>query len=104
MSTGPAGILFDNSIKFMITTKLENGFPICIGTGGFFLFVISLDGALVWVIGTIIGDSSTIIMKNPDTPVEGLIPTLGWLYIDGGEWIIDGSLTVVMIPAIGMKT
>ena len=100
-STGPSGELLGMPMIFTKTSKLENGFTVFSGTGGFLLFVISLDGALVWVIGTVIGVSTTIIMKNPETPVEGLIPTLGWLYLDGGEWIIDASLIVVMIPTGG---
>lgn len=95
--------MFDFKIKFTKTNKLENGFPVFVGTRGFFLFVVSLDGALTWVIGTHIGDATKIILKTLEIPVFGSIPISGWLYFDGGEWKIDVNLISVVIPTGGNK-
>ena len=89
-------------IKFSITSKVQNGFPVFIGFGGFFLFVMSLDGSLTWVIGTSIGDASKIILKNTESPVSDLIPSAGWLYLDAGEWKIDELLIFATIPTGGI--
>jgi len=102
-SSGASGQLFDMSMKFKNMSMQENGFPVFIGTGGFFLYVASIDDGLFWVIGPLIGDVSMIIMKSTETPVEGLMPTLGWLYFDGGDWKMDSYLISVAIPTGGFN-
>ena len=101
-SSGPAGELFDFSLKFTITSKQLNGFPVYSGTGGFYLFVILIDGKLTWVIGSDIDNTASIILKSTEVAILGSVrPTLGWLYLKNGEWTNDPSLVIVITPKGG---
>ena len=54
----------------------------------------------MWVVGTKVGDNSSVWMKNPETPATSWLPTFDWTYkVEGGEWIIDSGL--VSIPQKG---
>ena len=93
--------MFENAVKFKWTSKQENNFPVYIGSGDLFLFVLKLGYTLSWVIGPQIGDESTIIMKSTEACVKDSLPTSGWEYKDYQEWKTDSNLISALIPKEG---
>lgn len=98
-SSGPAGISLSLPISFKVINVQINGFDVCMGSDGNFLYV---NKDKKWVVGPKMGDLSLIFMQNLEV-ASPRVPSFDWQYREGkattGDWLDDASL--ISIPLKG---
>ena len=94
-SSGSAGASLSLPISFKVIDVQINGFDVCIGSDGSFLFVNEVNN---WVVGPKMGDLSLFFMQNLEVASINL-PSLDWQYREGkapsGDWLVDAALVGV---------
>ena len=98
-STGPEAFLLPLPFSVKLISFIFNGFPVCITSNGDFLFVMDMGSGLVWVIGSAIGDSSSVWLSHPKSPPSTSVPSIAWMYLMDGKWI--DAVRLVSIPKTG---
>ena len=99
--TGPAAFLLQLPFSVKLIAFEFNGFPVAYSSNGYFFFVMDMGSGLVWVVGSVIGDMSSVWMKQSSTSSPTInIPSFGWMYFSGGIWI--EALTLVGLPTKGI--
>lgn len=95
--SGPEGFLLPLPFSVKLINLKLNGFPVFITSHGDFFFVVNMGLGLVWAVGPILGDSSSIWLKNY-VSVTTTIPTFGWMYLFDDIWLETLELQLISIP------
>ena len=98
-STGSEESLLPLPFSVKLINIVFKGFPVAITSHGDFLFVMDMGAGLVWVVGSFLGDSSSVWLKHSISPPSTNIPSIGWLYLLDGIW--SDALGLVSIPLKG---
>ena len=86
-------------ISFKVIDVQINGFDVCIGSDGSFLFV---NEANNWVVGPKMDDLSLIFMQSLEV-ASSTVPSFDWQFREGkatiGDWLEDSKL--IGLPLTG---
>lgn len=106
-SSGPESHLYPLPFNIKFIKSKFNGYSFAISSEGSFFFTMDMGTGLVWVVGSVVGNSSTVWLKHSvslPAITSSTYPTLpreGWMYLLDGIWyeapnLIATPLTNVM--------